>query len=116
MIMKYLLFAAVVIAAYVYLTRKEGFFSDNKKTLVLYHLPRCGFCRQMMPAWQELEKAHKADPEVKVSKVNCEEHPEEAETNGINAFPTIILFHGGERKIYDGERTKAALEGFINRN
>lgn len=114
--MKYLLLAAVIVVAYMYFTRTEGFFSDDKKTLILYHLPRCGFCKEMMPEWSKLEKAHRADPSVNVRKVNCEEQPEEAETNGIQSFPTIVLFKGGKRKVYDGERTKAALEGFINRN
>jgi thiol-disulfide isomerase/thioredoxin len=113
-----LIVAVVILSKYVILpfTKGEGFYSDDKKTVILYHLPGCGYCKDMMPEWDKLEKEHRNHPSVNVKKINCSEHPEEAETNGINAYPTIMLFKGGDRKVYEGERTKDAIVKFINKN
>jgi thiol-disulfide isomerase/thioredoxin len=113
---QYILVAVAVLAAYYYFTNSEGFYSGDKKSLVLYYLPGCGFCTQMMPEWNALAKSHQGDSKVNIKKINCADKPEEAEANGIEGFPTIVLFNSGDRKVYDGARTKKALEGFINAN
>lgn len=67
----------------------------------------------MMPEWEKFQAKHKVNSNVNVKKINCSENPEEAESNGINGFPTVILFKGNAKKVYDGERTQEALETFI---
>mgnify|MGYP005649005027 CR=1 FL=1 len=109
-----LLVGVVLIVAYNLYQNAEGFSSGDKKQLVLYYLPNCGFCKDMMPESDKVEQKHEKDPKVDVKKVNCGEKPEEAETLGISGFPTIILFQDGKRKVFDGERTQEGLEGFLS--
>ena len=108
-----MLVAIVAIVAYNLYQNTEGFSDSNKKKLVLFYLPNCGFCKDMMPEWNKLEKTHTKDPKVEVKKVNCSEQPEQAETLGISGFPTIMLFKDGKSKVFEGDRTHKALEGFL---
>lgn len=103
-----------VVALYLvyYMFIKEG-FNGGTKTMILYYLPKCGFCEQMMDEWNAVENKYKGSTDVKVKKIDCSQQPEVAEENGISGFPTVILFNGGERKVFDDERTAEKLEGFL---
>ena len=57
----------------------EGFVSDDRPIIVLYHLPGCGWCKKMMPEWNKFQKAHKGDSDVSVKKIDCSKQPEAAE-------------------------------------
>ena len=93
----------------------EGFHDvSHGKRVILFHWKDCGHCKKMMPEWDKLEQSQAANPNVDVRKVNCGENPELAEENGISGFPTIMLFtEGGDKKTFDGERTKEEFEEFI---
>ena len=88
--------------------------SDEKATIVLYYAPWCPHCKDIMPMWSGLSKKHKDDVKVDVKKVNCEEHPEQAEQNEVAAFPTIILFKNGKPYKYTGDRDVDSIESFIS--
>lgn len=105
--------AVLFVAWKLYQSYSEGFASEKSATVVLFHLPTCGFCKDMMPEWNKFQKAHASDPNTNVQKVDCSQNPEAAEKNGISGFPTIIKFLGDKKIVYDGERTAEALEGFL---
>lgn len=56
----------------------------------------CGPCKMLMPLLEEI--AGEQDGAVKIVKVNVDENQELAEEYGINAIPTLLLFHEGEHK------------------
>lgn len=109
-----LLVAVVLFVAWNLYQRYEGFDSDSDKTMVvLFHLPGCGFCKDMMPEWNKFQKAHEDDAKVEVKKVDGSQQPDAAEKNGVNGFPTVIKFKDGKKEVFEGERTAEALEGFL---
>lgn len=76
--------------------------------LVDFFASWCGPCRLQGPVLDEL--ARKGQGQFKVVKVNADEEPELAQTYGISALPTLLVFHEGEviqRLI--GLQTKEAL-------
>ena len=95
----------------------EGFSSNGKKAMVLFFLPGCGWCSKMMPEWEKLEASQEENSEVDIKKVDCGENPEVAKEQGISGFPTIIMFGAnGEKKVFEGDRTKESFEEFITSN
>ena len=111
--------AAVLLG--VYLLDQFGFMpvemfdgnTSSGKTIVLFYLPGCGHCKNMMPEWNRFEqRAQKTG--IIAKKINCDEHPEEAAKNNVTGFPTIILFKDGERHVFDQQRTADSIEHFVN--
>ena len=92
----------------------EGFSDDGSK-LVLYYAPWCPHCKSLMPTWDQL-KSESSGSNVSVEKVDCEANPEAAEEQGVNGFPTIVLFKNGEATTYEGDRSLDDLKKFISSN
>jgi len=89
---------------------KEG---APKRTLVLFYAPWCPHCKDIMPNWDALSKKHANDPSLKVQKVDCDAHPEQAKKNKVEGYPTIILFKDGKKIVYEsGARDVKSLEHF----
>lgn len=66
---------------------------DGLPVLVDYWAPWCGPCRAMAP---EFAKAAKAlAPEVRLMKLNTEDHPQISSRTGIRGIPALILYRGG---------------------
>lgn len=99
------------------LLRSEHFedFEDTKeKSMVLFYAPWCGHCKNMMSDWDALQS--KAPKGVKIVKVNCDEHPEVASRHNVEGFPTIVLFKGGKKIYFTGERNLENFLEFIKAN
>lgn len=89
--------------------------SNAKKSIVLFHLPNCGFCKDMMPEWDKFQENHQDDENVEVKKIDGSVDAETARAHGVTGFPTIIKFSGNGKEIFQGERTAEALEGFLQK-
>jgi thioredoxin 2 len=56
--------------------------------------PWCGPCRQMAPAFAQA--AQSLEPQVRLLKLNTEEHAEMAARYGIRSIPTMVLMRQGQ--------------------
>ena len=92
----------------------EGFENDNTR-VVLYYAPWCPHCKTLMPTWDQLE-SESSGSNVSVEKVDCDANPEAAEEQGVNGFPTIVLFKNGEAVTYEGDRSLDDIKKFISSN
>lgn len=52
---------------------------------------RCGHCKNLKPAWEELATQAKAKG-LHVGKVDCTQNKEVANRFGIRGYPTIQLY------------------------
>lgn len=66
---------------------------SNIPVLVDIWAPWCGPCRMMASAYAEAAKI--LEPDIRVVKLNCEEHQKFAAQLGIEGIPTLLLFQGG---------------------
>lgn len=62
--------------------------------LVDFWAPWCGPCRQIAPILDEL--AQEYDGQVRIVKVDVQEHPQVAARFGIRSIPTLKTFKAGQ--------------------
>ena len=116
--MIYLFIAILIIIGLIYLCSgnkvKEYFKIGRKyeKTLLLYHMPWCGYCKDFIPVWNML-KPYKQYYNVDMQSINCERYPEICKRDNITSYPTIRLVSGNKIIEYDGNRTLEDLLQFI---
>lgn len=72
----------------------------------------CGPCRMVAPVLAEL--ATELEGQVRIAKVNVDDHPELAANHFVQAIPTMILFAGGkELDRVAGAAPKGALKQWL---
>lgn len=71
----------------------EDLLAAKKNVLVDFYAPWCGPCKKMAPT---LEALAKANPDIKILKVNVDDNQELAKLYGIEEIPTLISFKDGK--------------------
>ena len=87
---------------------------SDKPVLVDFWAEWCGPCRMVAPVLDEIAEQ---TSDVRVAKLNVDDHQDLAMQYGVQSIPTFILFKGGEAADrMMGAMPKAAFEEFISRN
>ncbi len=95
---------------------KENFETEvlksEKPVLVDFWAPWCGPCQIMGPVIDELSSEL---TNVKIGKLNADEHPTVAQEYGVMSIPTMKVFKGGEIvKEFVGVQEKGALKAVLS--
>ena len=73
---------------------KSAVLDSDKPVLVDFWAPWCAPCRMVAPAVEEL--ASKYAGQVKVGKLNIDDHQEVPQRYNVMSIPTILVFKNGQ--------------------
>ena len=90
--------------------------AKHEHLLVEFYAPWCGHCKKLTPEYEgAAEVLSKNDPPISLAKVDATEHKTLAERFGIQGFPTLFWFKGGEKNEYTGGRTKETIVQWVTK-
>ncbi len=88
--------------------------SRGTPVLVDFWAPWCGPCRQLTPVLEKLVKA--AHGNIRLVKMNIDEHPEVAGQLGVQSIPAVFAFKNGQPVDgFMGALPESQLRSFIER-
>ena len=94
-------------------TFQDDISSQSKLVLVDFWAEWCGPCKQLAPRVEEA--AQQYGEQIKVCKVDIEEHRDLAVQYGIRSIPSLIIFKSGEVSgVQVGALTQEQLGEFID--
>ena len=92
------------------LTESADFETEVKEGVVLvdFHATWCGPCRALAPILEDLT-------DVKILKVNVDDHSELSGALGVTAMPTLLFFKNGEQvEKIQGVQPREALQAKVD--
>jgi len=94
----------------------EGFSSSIQIGFWFVHFsaPWCGLCSSIAEEWRQLSLSHTSDY-MHVSQVDCTEDKEVCLKEGINEYPSLVVYKDGHlADRYTGERTYSSLSKYLS--
>ena len=86
-------------------------FSNSKPVFRMYYATWCGHCKVCKPEFKKLMDKNPSN--VTLEMINEATNKEMIEQEGIEGYPTLILYKDGKKITYEGERTLAGFEEFL---
>ncbi|KAL4484946.1 hypothetical protein ABPG74_020123 [Tetrahymena malaccensis] len=91
--------------------------------IIEFFTPWCGYCQQMAGEWNKLfshyEENQETRNDVKIAKINCDDHQRLCHSHDVRQFPTILLYKAGNKRAthqYQGWRRFEDFRDFIETN
>lgn len=78
-----------------YTTEKEFEFKGETPIILNFFATWCGPCHAFAPALETVAAAHEA--QLKVFKIDIDQHPEVPALFGVRSVPTTVFFSKGEQ-------------------
>lgn len=94
----------------------ESFVNNEELSLVKFYAPWCGHCKSLAPKYGEAASdLLKAQPPIKLAKVDCTKHKEACGKFGVSGYPTLKLFRNGEASDYSGPREADGIVKYMKK-
>lgn len=84
------------------------FVMSNQFVLAEFYAPWCGHCQTLTPEYARAATALK-ESGVVLAKIDAVEHSELAQEYEVEGYPTLYFFLDGEKKPYNGGRTRYGI-------
>ena len=116
----YLVLLAICIGIFgfiFFMVNKKKEHLSNKK-IVNYNTEWCGYSKQFQPVWDQFTNEMKIKhPEIDVIDMKCDkdENKEQCKIPEVHGFPTVVLFDGDAKKVFQGDRTVESLLAFAGK-
>lgn len=68
-----------------------------------FYSPHCSHCHELAPTWREM--ARELEGVIRVGAVNCEDDWQLCRMQGIQSYPSLVMYKHPQREKYRGERT-----------
>ena len=100
------------------LSDQDTSISSSTPTIVCYYATWCGHSRMFLPEWEKFEETAKRElPNVDIKKIECSGDNETLCSNrGIGGFPTVVMYSGGKKVEYNGNRSTESLVSFCKQH
>ena len=87
--------------------------AGNKPAMVEFYAPWCHHCKKLKTPYAEA--AEELVGEAVFAAFDATADRELAEKYGVNGYPTLLWFSGGEHQKYEGPRTRVGLVNFVKK-
>lgn len=96
-------------------SNNNNYLQDGSGKLVMFYTDWCGYCKQLKPVWDQVERDY---PEL-VTRVNADNRPELARAFSIKGYPTILWASNGlddnsSVESYEGGYDYESIVNFLN--
>ncbi|XP_076239599.1 thioredoxin domain-containing protein pretaporter [Calliopsis andreniformis] len=83
---------------------------------IKFYAPWCGYCKKLVPTWEELANSLRNNNHVSISKVDCTQHRGICGQFDIKGYPTLLWIEDGKKvDKYSGQRTHEELKAYVSR-